>query len=455
MGKKEETTSQEVYGTILNGRVDLEHDAKNPLARREIRYYNPKGIDKKTGERGVMQSQNYLEMQDVIVPVIVRENNGVLEFAMQYESIPAINKVTLELPDCPFFDTKHGQYTDEEVEQVLHERMQSLGLSMQVYSYLDSGETAVSQSFTDQQAKFVKVFVEQVEDNPELQWFPITSLESYLNTIGENSSLQTKYALQLFYNQYKEQLSKKQPTSLEFDTSVVGQEGGWIDKKNIMEHKYRFGIELADKESELENENSQIPNFGTTAEYGLSKDSAQCLVIRKSANGIKIGLSKQQRSPFIERDGVDEYFYEAAAGMREFKKDEEGNVTEELESLEETAIREAAEETGVDKKKGKLIHIAPPTILSKTTQEYSDFYLFEMDGDVFTKQSLDEQENIDEIEWFDLDTIDLSSLHAPLPTKFLIAKAREFYERERERERERKKEQEKKRREQGQNNQER
>lgn len=85
MSNKEETTSQEMYETILNGRVDFKNSAKNPLTRRQVRYYNP-AIDK-------MQSQNYLEMEDVVVPIILRENNGVLEFAMQYESIPAIKKV--------------------------------------------------------------------------------------------------------------------------------------------------------------------------------------------------------------------------------------------------------------------------------------------------------------------------------------------------------------------------
>lgn len=420
MSKKEETTSKEVYSSILNGRVDLKNDAKNPLARKEVRYFNPKGIYKKTGEQGVMQSQNYLEMQDLIVPVILRENNGTLEFAMQYEYIPATNKVNLELPDCPFFYEKKSQYSDLQVCDALDERMKSMGLAMQVYAYLDRSETAVSQSFTDQQAKFVKVFVETTqEENEKLQWFPITSLENYLATIGENSSLQTKYALQLFYEQYKKQLSQKEARPFIYDETIVGEKTGkWQDKKNIMEHKYRFGIELAENDSKEDDD--LIPDYGKYAEYGQSKNSVQCLMVRKTAHGIKIGLSKQQRSPFVEREGVDEYFYEAVAGM-----------LEEGETYQEAAKRESLEEAGVEFAGGRLIHLSSPAILSKATEEYSDFYMYEMKKSIIQAQQLDEQENIEGIEWFDLEEIDLEKLHAPLPTKYLIAKAKEFYERER------------------------
>lgn len=406
MSNKEETTSQEMYETILNGRVDFKNSAKNPLTRRQVRYYNP-AIDK-------MQSQNYLEMEDVVVPIILRENNGVLEFAMQYESIPAIKKVLLELPDCPFFEIKKDKYSTAEVAESVADRMDSLDLDMIGLKYLDSSETAVSQSFTDQQAKFVEVYVEEIHENPSLQWFPITSIPEYLRTIGENSSLQTKYALQMFYMKYKEEIDKKGVTEFSYDTDLLGQETSWEDKKTIMEHKYRFGIELS------ENPQEQEPFVEQYAEYGKSKNSVQCLITRRKDGKIQVGLAKQQRSPFIEREGVDEYFYEAVAGM-----------LEEGETYEDAAEREGKEEAGVEFDKKRLTHLAVPTILSKGTEEYSDFYMYELGVSKILEQSLDEEENISELEWFDLNEIDLSKIHSPLPTKYLIALAKEQYERER------------------------
>lgn len=61
----EENIPEEIYGTILNGRVDFKNSAKNLLARKQITYYNPK-TDK-------MQTQNYFEMQDIVVLIILKK----------------------------------------------------------------------------------------------------------------------------------------------------------------------------------------------------------------------------------------------------------------------------------------------------------------------------------------------------------------------------------------------
>lgn len=417
MSDKKENFSEEIYGTILNGRVDFKHSAKNLLARKQVTYYNPK--------TGKMQTQNYFDMEDIVVPVIIRKNaTGELEFAMQYEYIPAVNKVFLELPECPFFDVKKAHYNDDDVTQIVDDRMFELGLEMIGFRYLDKSETAVSQSVTDQQAKFIAVYVEEFEKDDNLKWFPITSIKDFFENIGDNSSLQTKYALQLFYSKYRGEILKKQPTQFSYDKNVVGKPiGDWEDKKNIMEHKHRFGIELSEN-NEPENSRADIKNFGQISEYGLSKNSSNCLIIKKENNKIMIGLSKQQRSPFVEREGTDEYFYEFVGGM-----------VEDGEPCDEAAKREALEETGLDIKDLKLIHIESPTLASKAFAEHGDFYLCEIKEGIVKSYELelDEQEDIDEIEWFDLYEINLQEMRIPLGTKYIIEKTRLYYEEERKR----------------------
>lgn len=99
---------------------------------------------------------------------------------MQYEYIPAVNKVFLELPECPFFNKKKEHYDNSDVQDVVDDKMLELGLNMIGFKYLDSKESAVSQSFTNQQAKFVSVYIERAQGNDKLQWFPITSIKSFL-----------------------------------------------------------------------------------------------------------------------------------------------------------------------------------------------------------------------------------------------------------------------------------
>lgn len=407
---------KEVNKTMTNGRFDFKNSASGILGRSEVTYFNPKN--------GKYQTQNYLTMQDVVVPVILkRSKSGELMFAMQYESNPSANGILLELPECPFFREKKDVYSNGDVTECIEERLESLGLEMEGFRYLDSSETAVNQSITDQLMKVVSVYAEEkeeIEDNG-LIWFPISSLEDYLSDKKANenelerSSLQTKYALRLFYNKYKEEIKKWPPTEFKYDEKMINENGeNWEKQKTIMEHKYRFGLQLAEKKGK---ENPEIQDFGQVSEYGTSKNSVECLVTKKDGKRIKIGLSKQQRSPHINREGVSEYFYEEVGGMLEPTEDYE------------TALkREVPEETGIQVKNGKIVHLSNPIILSKGTQECSAFYLYEMaDNDVQGEKKLDQQECIENIEWFYLDEIDLEKLHAPLPTKYAILKAREYY----------------------------
>lgn len=403
--------NEEINTTEVNGRYNFKESGAGILGRSSVTYYNP------NNEK--YQTQSYLTMQDVVVPVMLKRNeNGELMFAMQYESIPSIHQNLLELPDCPFFEEKKDSYSNGDVTECIEEKMASLGLEMEGFRYLDSSETAVNQSITDQLIKVVAVFASENAETKDngLNWFPISSLEDYLFHLKEGneieeSSLQTKYALKLFYDKYKEEIKKYTPTKFNYNRDTTNN---WQDKKIIMEHKYRFGLQLAQQQ---EQENSQVQDFGQVLEYGTSKNSVECIVVKRDGKNVKIGLSKQQRSPFINREGIDEFFYEDVGGMLE------GD-----ESYEEALKREVPEETGVQIQNGKIVKLSNPVLLSKGTQECSAFYLYEMaKGDMKGNTHLDEQECIGEMEWFDLAEIDLEKLHAPLPTKYSITLAREYY----------------------------
>lgn len=102
------------------------------------------------------------------------------------------------------------------------------------------------------------------------------------------------------------------------------------------------------------------------------------------------------------------------------------------EDSETAAIREVKEETGYDIKREQLRHLMGPITISLATQENTTFYLCEIGNDQKKgKQSLDEQECIEQIRWFNIDEIDLETIHAPLNTKYAILMVREYYAKDR------------------------
>ena len=75
-----------------------------------------------------------------------------------------------------------------------------------------------------------------------------------------------------------------------------------------------------------------------------------------------------------------------------------------------------------------MIKLCSKLLLSYATEEMIEFYLTELEENyVQTKQQLDEQENISEIEWFDLRTLDINKIHSPLTTKISIIMSMFFY----------------------------
>lgn len=419
MSNKGKFTLTKIKETITNGRVNNKRTAMNPMGTNKITYVNSKS--------GNTQTQSYLEMQDLIVPVLVKKDkqSGELHFAMQYEYVPSSKYgVQLELPDFPFFNEKKDNYSEEDVSECIKENLNYLDLKLIGFKYLDSGTTAINQSITDQIMKVVYVYVKDSKNaDNNLEWFPVSSLQDYLHSrpIGlhapEYSCMKTKYALRLFYEKFKNEIDKKKQTKFTYREDLFNRRSPWQQKKTIMENKYRFGTALVEN---IEAKKG-ISNYGSVFEIGTSRNSVECLITKRENKKVKIGLSRQQRSPFIAREGISEFFYEEVGGM-----------VEEGESYEEALRREVPEETGIPIKNGKLHKMSNPIMLGKGTQESSVFYIYEMSGDEkHIGQSLDSEESIEDMEWFDLDEIDLNKLHAPIPTKYAITLAREHFERNR------------------------
>ena len=153
MSNKGKFTLTKIKETITNGRVNNKRTAMNPMGTNKITYVNSKS--------GNTQTQSYLEMQDLIVPVLVKKDkqSGELHFAMQYEYVPSSKYgVQLELPDFPFFNEKKDNYSEEDVSECIKENLNYLDLKLIGFKYLDSGTTAINQSITDQIMKVVYVY---------------------------------------------------------------------------------------------------------------------------------------------------------------------------------------------------------------------------------------------------------------------------------------------------------
>ena len=387
--------------------IENKQNSENPnyiYSRNEVTYFNPSS--------GKQQMQSYLHMNDLIVPILLKiDSRGTLYFAMQYTYIPALNRIFLELP---------AYKMEKDIDFTLNSISKKTNYKIINYKELSSVFSPVSQSITDQMAKFVEMEVEFEEKKELLQWYPINCLDDLLKKQYINMSLQTKFGLLLFKEKYKNELQKLIPIEFKENKRLLRKQFNTKQKylKKIYEI-YRFGVvekyKTDKKVLKLHNKN-KIQYFGDKSVYATTKNSVQCILTKIENGEVKIGLSKQQRSPFIAREDVDEYFYEAPAGL-----------VEKGELFDFAAKREAFEETGIQIN-GKMIKLCSKLLLSYATEEMIEFYLTELEENyVQTKQKLDEQENISEIEWFDLKSLDVNKIHSPLTTKISIIMSRKFY----------------------------
>lgn len=411
-------------------------------------------------------NQNYLNMNDIVVPLLLKQgDDGQLYFAMEYTYIPARKQIYLELPSIGL-EEKKDRYNESDVIKSVSKLANYLQLKLHwsmdpeknkkriTIDDLTSQYDPVSQSFTNQTAKLVELGVENEQGDKRLHWFPVSCLQDLLSR-DIPMSIQTKYTLLQFAQKHKTKFENLEQTEANIDKELINLckvYGNRDDDRNIWPHKYRFGVAedkipgiiqdyIATGKIECASENFRENEKGIieeTSVYGMSKDSVQVVITRVKNGKVQVGLSKQTRSPFISTGN--EIFEEIAAGMIDEKDYQNIDIkSDEYKNLDyanhyagrNAAAREVSEETGIKILPDSLISLSQDLLLSHGTEELSQFYLAKLpENYIQGKQNLDAEESISEITWYDLDTLDIDKLHAPMPTKIALFMARNHIQKE-------------------------
>ncbi len=438
--------------------------SKYASRRISVTYENP---DKEKRKEKPTITQNYLDMNDILVPVLVKKgDDGQIYFAMEYTYIPARKQIYLELPSIGMKEQKES-YTKEDIlnSTINLTNMLQLYTSNNEIKDLTSGFDPVSQSFTNQTAKLVELGVKDIKGDKRLQWFPVSNLEDILSR-DIPMSIQTKYALLRFSEKHKNEIAKYKSTEAEIDEELLTNPRAYGHRDNdivIWPHKYRFGVAKEEIPGPIQDlmgtgridyaaENIEYDNDGTAKEtsiYGMSKNSVQVVLTRVKNGKLQVGLSPQHRSPFISKQNIKEVFTETVAGMIENKHYENIDITsDEYKNLDlatkeilyhyaalKAAKDEAQEEAGVEISSDWLKPISQHLLLSHGTEELSEFYLAKLpENYIQGNKKLDEEETIGDIQWYDFDSLDIDSLHAPMPTKIALLMARNYIQKEKEQE---------------------
>lgn len=176
-------------------------------------------------------------MNDIIIPILLKvDQRGILYIAMQYIYVPACNKIFLELPAYKVLkrdnDNEQEIYTKNDIEYTIKKILEKIQYKRIYSKELSTNFEAISQSITDQMAKFMEIEVEYKESKEDLQWYPINSLNDLVSRQDINMSIQTKYGLMLFQDKYKEELSKVIQTKF-YEDKIL------LNKRFNVENKYQ------------------------------------------------------------------------------------------------------------------------------------------------------------------------------------------------------------------------
>ena len=370
-----------------------------------------------------MTSQNYLEYDDLAVAVLVRKcKNGQFQFGLIEQEAPAFiydendakaNKgysgIFLEANS---FALPNKNQIPENMEMWMEEQIDTTGMEMEGLAILDDSKTAVCQSFTNQNARFYVVGVKE-ENNPKMHWFPISTLESYLDMQRNggkdniHSSIQTLYPLEQLRNKYLEQIRALQPTEFKLDKQLPKLK---LIRKKVTNPSYRFNI----VEAEYLDGNQK----NKVATYLTSKSNSANTILMTKDSDIMF-LSPQQRSPYLE--------------TREIKTEVAGGLTED-KTYEKTAIAELSEEQGFYTESVK--EFTGPLAATPLNSELTKAYIAQYEQGIEGKQKLDEQEKIGEKmpENFEQLKQNIKSDKLPLTTKYYIMLKSRDMEKEKQRE---------------------
>ncbi len=385
------------------------------------------------------QTQNYIDMNDIVVPILIKKgNDGQIYFALEYTYIPARKQIFIELPSIGF-ETKKENYHKQDIDNAVTELTNMFQLSQTNgnINSLSSNFDPVSASFTNQTSKFVELGVRNEQGDKRLHWFPVSCLQDILSR-DLPMSLQTKYALLLFQQKHKKELKDIKQTTANIDEELLNSTKKYGDKNKdaiIWPHKHRFGVAQEKTPGKIQDLMGigKIDYTEEDAVYGLSKDSIQCVIARKYNGKIQVGLSSQLRSPFISKKEIDATFLEIVGGGIEAEDSED--TTSENEKCINAAIRETAEETGIKVPSENVIKLSQDLLYSHGTEEMTKFYLAIVPSNYTqNEQKLDDQEVIGKIQWFDLDSLDIDKLHSPIAKKAGLIMAKNYFEKEKERE---------------------
>lgn len=227
------------YETDLNGRKP--DFTETPLERKAVEYYNPL--------TGKWQMQNYVQMDNMIVSPMLRinEKTGKVEFALVHKSNASMmhNKnYNGQVWETPVFSMRqNSNLSKEEMEKIFEEQcMSKYGEEYLGSRKLEDKPTAISQSFTHQLALFRIVLV-YYNENSELNWYPIESMEDFLTKNKEKaiSSLQTVYAFEVLQSIYGNKISgekRKFDITDEFQATNIEQKEVLPKRKIIRNRKY-------------------------------------------------------------------------------------------------------------------------------------------------------------------------------------------------------------------------
>ena len=400
------------YEKGWNGRMDLKD---LPEMQKKATYPHP-------NKKGEFTSQHYIEYSDIAVVVFVRKKtSGQFEFGLIEQEAPAFiydaenptcsNEYTGIFLETPSFALPEKDTLPEIMEDWIEEKVGTLGFEMQGFAELDGSKTAVSQSFTNQYARFYIAGIDSLsqDNNDKIHWFPLSSLESFLDIqrkggkMGLHSSVQTLYSLEQLRNKYLSQIRNIKKTIFELDRPLPILN---LIKKVKTNPSYRFNI------WEVSYTNSNEPENVKMATYIESRsNAASCLLMTKDQKNIL--LLPQQRSPFLETG--EETKLEVAGGLLEGK------------SYVATAIAELSEEEGFDAKNVKEF-TGPLAVTPLNSELCQAFITYYEDGREGAKH-LDEQESIGERQPISFKKIkeNLNSDNIVLSAKYyILLKSREL-----------------------------
>ncbi len=405
---------EKVYDNYEKGWNGRMKKGELPEIQQKVSYPHP-------NKPGETTSQNYIEYDDLAVVVLVRKGrNGQFEFGLVEQEAPAFiydeNDEKTEkgyhgiLLEAPSFALPQKDELPEDISTWVEGHILDMGLEMEGFASLDDSKTALVQSFTNQNARFYVAGISGEEQDREdkMHWFPMSSLESYLDMQrkggeeGVHSSILTLYPLEQLRNKYKIQIQNMEPTKFQLDRELPKLQ--LVDKK-VTNPSYRFNIVEASYIN-LKDGKEKV------ATYLTSRSNAGNAILMTQDNQ-NMFLSPQQRSPYLAEG--EEIKTEVAGGLAEGRP------------YDVAATAELSEEQGFHT--DSIEEFTGPLAAVPFNSELSKAYMAHYEKGTEGEQNLDEQEKIGQKRAIPFKTLkeNLHDSKIPLTTKYYIMlKARDL-----------------------------